>query len=278
MKKLLIASLIALSATATYAAPATQPSQNIRAKAEQLYQAKDFTASFKEFERLSKSGDAQSTFNLGQMTRFGQGTQQDNKKALKLIEKAAKQKYPLAEMALFEIYQTGQLGVKQDSVKARQHLEKASQLGWSDATVELANQYFAEAKPESDQKAIALLQPLAQQNNLSAQHLLAVYHVVNGVKTANENSIVTGIKSLETLTKQGYIPSMMAVANMSATGEVLPQNLELAKNLYTVLAQNNVPTARERLAQVEQVLAQQPKAVAQPQAKPAPAKTTKKAK
>lgn len=265
MKKLFIASLLAITTSFTYA-----NDTNIYAKAEQFYIAQDFNSAYKEFERIAKTGDAQAIFNLGQMTRFGQGTKQDSKQALKLFKQAADKNYARAEMVLFEIYMDGDLGVKADSVQARKHLEKASKLGWTDATVELANQYFAQGTAESDKKGVALLQPLAQQNNQSAQHLLAVYHIVNGVKTVNENSIMTGIKSLETLTKQGYIPSMMAVANMSATGEVLPQNLALAKNLYTILAENNVPTAKERLAQVEQALAQVPAEA--PKAKPAKAK------
>lgn len=253
MKKLLIASLLAVTTSLTYA-----NDTNIYAKAEQFYTAQDFNNAFKEFERIAKTGDAQAMFNLGQMTRFGQGTKQDSKKALKLFKQAADKNYARAEMVLFEIYTDGDLGVKADSVQARKHLEKASKLGWTDATVELANQYFAQGTAESEKKGVALLQPLAEQNNQSAQHLLAVYRIVNGVKTVNESSIMTGIKSLETLTKQGYIPSMMAVANMSATGEVLPQNLTLAKNLYTILAENNVPTAKERLAQVEQALTETP--------------------
>lgn len=248
-----MASLLAVSASFSYA-----DTGSIYAKAEQFYTNQDFNNAFKEFERIAKTGDAQAMFNLGQMTRFGQGTKQDSKKALKLFKQAADKNYARAEMVLFEIYTDGDLGVKVDSVQARKHLEKASKLGWTDATVELANQYFAQGTAESEKKGVALLQPLAEQNNQSAQHLLAVYRIVNGVKTVNESSIMTGIKSLETLTKQGYIPSMMAVANMSATGEVLPQNLTLAKNLYTILAENNVPTAKERLAQVEQALTETP--------------------
>ena len=46
----------------------------------------------------------------------------------------------------------------------------------------------------------------------------------------------------------------MALATMMANGNIIPQNLPQAKQIFTELAKQNVPNARESLASVEKLL------------------------
>ena len=49
---------------------------------------------------------------------------------------------------------------------------------------------------------------------------------------------------------------------MFANGNIIPQNLPEAKKIFTALAKENVPQAKESLAQVETMMANQAKSPA----------------
>ena len=63
-----------------------------------------------------------------------------------------------------------------------------------------------------------------------------------------------GIEALQTIAQKGYAPASMALATMMANGNIIPQNLPQAKQIFTELAKQNVPNARESLASVEKLL------------------------
>ena len=77
-----------------------------------------------------------------------------------------------------------------------------------------------------------------------------------------EAPIQKGLNSIQDLAKKGYIPALMAVGNMFANGNIIPQNLPEAKKIFTALAKENVPQAKESLAQVETMMANQAKSPA----------------
>ena len=52
----------------------------------------------------------------------------------------------------------------------------------------------------------------------------------------------------------------MAVGNMFANGNIIPQNLTEAQKIFSALAKENVPQAKESLATVTKMLAEQAKA------------------
>ena len=51
----------------------------------------------------------------------------------------------------------------------------------------------------------------------------------------------------------------MAVGNMFANGNIVPQNLPEAKKIFTALAKENVPQAKASLATVDKMIAEQAK-------------------
>lgn len=88
MKKLLIASLIAITCNSVFAAGKGN-ADVIFSKANQLYEAKNYTAAFQEIQRIAASGNAQAIYNLGSMTQQGLGTAKDEKKAFEYFQDAS---------------------------------------------------------------------------------------------------------------------------------------------------------------------------------------------
>ena len=56
--------------------------------------------------------------------------------------------------------------------------------------------------------------------------------------------------------------ALMAVANMFANGNIVPQNLPEAKKIFSALAKENIPQAKESLAAVDKMIAEQAKSPA----------------
>ncbi len=198
-------------------------------------------------------------YNLAYLTQTGQGTAKNEKKAIQLYQDAANKGYPVAHYVLAKNYVTGTLGLPQDINKAKQHFEAASKLGFDDATVEYAVLLFSENKPESEKLALKKLEPLVKKGNYQAIHAQALYDISTGFKNKQEAPIQKGLNSIQDLAKKGYIPALMAVGNMFANGNIIPQNLPEAKKIFTALAKENVPQAKESLAQVETMMANQAK-------------------
>nr|WP_174507469.1 SEL1-like repeat protein [Acinetobacter sp. Marseille-Q1620] len=273
MKKILLAALIAMSGSAVFAADAPanpQPGINPAfAKVEQYIQAKNYTAAYQELDKMGKQGNAQALYNQGYLTQIGQGTTKDNKKAVQLYQQASDKGYPVASYVLAQAYSTGGLGVAKDEKKARQYLEKASNEGFEDATVELAVLYFSEGNDKSDKLGLQKLEPLVKKGNYQAIHAKALYDISVGFKTKKEEPIKQGLNSIQDLAKKGYIPALMAMANMLVNGNIVQQNLPEARKIYAALAQDNVPNAKESLAAVDKLIAEQAK---NPASKATPAK------
>lgn len=263
MKKIILASLVALSSSLTLAEGATSSKeQKIApefAQIDALMKANNMQGAYQELDKLAKTGNPQAIYNLGYLTQIGQGTAKDEKKAVKLYKEAAKKGYPVANYVLGKNYMVGSLGLKQDTAKAKQYLEKASNQGFADATIDLAVLLFAEAKPASDQLALQKLDPLIKKNNYQAIHAKALYDISLGFKNRNEAPIKQGLQSIQDLAQKGYIPALMAVGNMFTNGKIVPQNLPEAKKIFSILAKENVPQAKESLAVVNKLIAQQAK-------------------
>lgn len=85
-----------------------------------------------------------------------------------------------------------------------------------------------------------------------------------------------GIEALQTIAQKGYAPASMALATMMANGNIIPQNLPQAKQIFTELAKQNVPNARESLASVEKIIAEKNKQAAAAPTQPAPKKIVKR--
>ena len=262
MKKIVLASLIALSSQLALAA-STQDTINPEfAKIEEMVKANNMAGAYQALEKLAKSGNPQAMYNLAYLTQTGQGTTKNEKKAIQLYQDAANKGYPVAHYVLAKNYVTGTLGLPQDINKAKQHFEAASKLGFDDATVEYAVLLFSENKPESEKLALKKLEPLVKKGNYQAIHAQALYDISTGFKNKQEAPIQKGLNSIQDLAKKGYIPALMAVGNMFANGNIIPQNLPEAKKIFTALAKENVPQAKESLAMVDKMIADQAKAPA----------------
>ena len=61
---------------------------------------------------------------------------------------------------------------------------------------------------------------------------------------------------MQDLAQSGYIPALMAVGNMFTNGKIVPQNLVEAKKIFSALAKENVPQAKESLAVVDKMIAE----------------------
>lgn len=259
MKKILIASLLALSSFVAVAAE--QPTVNPAfSKADEYIKAQNYTGAYQELDRLAKTGNPQAMYNLALLTQAGQGTAQNNAKALKLYEDSAKKGYPVSNLALGQAYLTGGLGVKPDTKKAKDYLQKASDQGMDDATVDLAVALFSEGTDKSNKEGLAKLAPLIAKDNYKAMHAKALYDLTQGIKNKNEASFKMGLQTIETLGKKGYIPALLAIANMYANGNIIQQNLPEAKKIFEALAKENVPQAKESLTAINKMIAEQPKA------------------
>jgi TPR repeat protein len=258
MKKLLIASLITLVSHAAFAADSktsTTQSDPLFTKATQLYEAQEYPAAFQEMQRLANSGNKQAIYNLGYMTQLGQGTAKDDKKALQYYQDASSKGYGPASFSLAQAYHKGILGLAKNPQKYKEYLEKASVQGSDEATVEFADILFRQGKPEYDQLAIQKLLPLLRKDYYPAKNLKAVYDLGIGVKNKNPFMQQQAVGSLKELAKKDYAPSLMILGNMLANGNIINQDLDQAKNIFSRLAAANYPNAKESLAKVEEAIA-----------------------
>ncbi|OFE44324.1 tetratricopeptide repeat protein [Acinetobacter towneri] len=266
MKKLLIATASALSSSICMA-NSNIPTDPAFAKIEQLTQANKMQEAYQELEKLAKIGNVKAMEALGYSNQTGQGTAKNEMKAVQFYEQAAKKNSPVSNYVLGRNYLTGELGLKQDTAKAKQYLQTASNQGFNDATVDLAVLYFSENTTASDQKGLKLLQPLIAKDYYQAIHAKALYDISTGFKNKDEAPIKQGLQSIQNLAQKGYIPALMAVGNMFVNGNIVPQNLPEAKKIFASLAQENVPQAQESLAVVEKMMADQSKASSKATAK-----------
>lgn len=176
MKKIILASILALSSHLALAEMTSNSVDPAFAKIESLVKANDMTGAYQELEKLAKSGNPQAIYNLGYLTQTGQGTPQNEKKAIELYEASAKKDYPVANYVLGKSYMAGTLGLKQDTKKAKQYLEKASNQGFADASIDLAILLFAENTPASEKLALQKLEPLIQRQLSSNSCQSLIWH------------------------------------------------------------------------------------------------------
>lgn len=257
MKKIILASLLALSSAVAIADTAAKKTDTTFAQVEKSLAAKDYKAAYTELERLSKAGNAQATYGLASLTASGQGTTKDEKKALKLFEESANKNFPLAQYTLGHTYLAGQFGVKKDVAKGKSYLDKASKQGFEMATLDLAGLLFSENTTTSNQQAVKYLKPLIDRKNPHAIYLNTLYDIDQAAKAKDKNKAEQALKSLQGLATQGYAPALASIGSMFISGNILEQNLDEAKKIFTELDKINYPTAKAALNAISQQQAQQ---------------------
>ncbi|MCU4616631.1 SEL1-like repeat protein, partial [Acinetobacter lwoffii] len=89
MKKLVLATVLALSAQFALANTVKDQVDPQFQKVEAMVKANNFKGAYDALNQLASQGNAQALYNLGYLTQTGQGTTKDEKKAIQLYEQAA---------------------------------------------------------------------------------------------------------------------------------------------------------------------------------------------
>ena len=100
MKKIILASLIAISTQFAFAENKAPTADPAFAEVEAMVKANNMTGAYQALEKLGKAGNAQALYNLGYLTQTGQGAPKDEKKAIQLYEQSASKGYPVADYVL----------------------------------------------------------------------------------------------------------------------------------------------------------------------------------
>lgn len=253
MNRILIASILTACSISSYAAE-TQAADTVFKQAEQLYTSKNYSAAFQEMQRLSQTGNAQATYNLGYMSQMGEGTPRDMKKAVSYYQTASDKGFAKASLTLAHAYRDGSLGLVKNTEEYKKFLKKALEQGSDDAVVETATMLFSQNNLNADKAGLQILMPLVQKNYYPAVQVKAYYDMSLGVKNKNPLMLNQGIQALQSIAQKGYAPAAMALATMMANGDVIPQNLPEAQKVFTELAKQNVPNAQESLNHVNQLI------------------------
>jgi len=266
MKKLILSSIIAGISTVSFAQNAPQnPVQNPNttvastaqvdplASANKLFEEKKYAEAFKEYQRLSKSGNAQATYNMGVLYEQGLGVSKSDKKAVENYSKSASQGFAIANFALAKAYLTGGLSLKKDEAKGRNYLTLASNAGYPVAQLGLAQLLLKDGKADSTKTAVALLESLSAKKVLLASHTLALINL--NKEQYDKADTQKGIKLLEQNAAAGYAPSIMILGEMNHKGIVLKKNLQNAESYYKVLSDNKVPNADKVLKEIRDEMA-----------------------
>lgn len=105
-------------------------------KADQLYEAGDFSAAFREFLRLAEEGDTSAMLRVASMYSSAEGTPYDLDEAIRWEQKSAQLGDPFAHLNLGISHRN-----KGDLEKARECFEVALKKGDAEAALELARIY-----------------------------------------------------------------------------------------------------------------------------------------
>lgn len=110
-------------------------------KGVQLFNQKEFKASFDEFMKSAQQGDAKSQYGVASAYYYGEGVKQDFTSAHKWMLKSANNGLGSAKVFLGVMYDQGQ-GVKRDTEKMHQLWNEASAGCNAPAYTMLASAYF----------------------------------------------------------------------------------------------------------------------------------------
>ena len=81
------------------------------------------------YRKAAAQGDAEGQFGLATMYLKGEGVPTDQAEAVKLLERAAEQGHSQSAALLGNAYLNGELGLEQDTARARLWLERAAAAG-----------------------------------------------------------------------------------------------------------------------------------------------------
>ena len=232
--------------------------------------------------RLAGEGSLEDQMNLAYMYLYGtNGVEQDFAASLKYYTMAAEQNNPIALNNLGSLYFNG-IGTPKNIKKALEMFKKASNLGNSDASVNLAFIYLKGGPHDAERNRIAveLFEKAHEQNNI-AKFMLGYAHykgfvvdrnyeqafklikaaaggesmideaqlTLAGMYINGEGTVQNYQKAIEAYRAavlQGNIEAIMTLAGIYNEGKITPRNPVLAHALYNIAAAQNVESAAKK--------------------------------
>lgn len=191
----------------------------------------DFNAAQKEWKALAQKGDAESQYNLGALLLSGKLGQQDPKKAVAWIEKAANQGHVEAANALGMLYHTGSKEFAQDFKKAYKYFLVAAKKGNPPAQFGLGVMLLNGQGVKKDVAAGAdWVRKAAEQGHVMAQYSLGVFYASGqSGKKQPEDAYKWFFKAAD----QGLPGAQYNVARMNMDGQGVAMDIAAAKSWLT---------------------------------------------
>lgn len=261
--------------------------------------------------RLAVDGDVDAALSLGYMYLFGvNGVKNDNEKAFKYYSLAAEKNDDIAINNLGSLYYSG-IGTEKNIPEATKMFEKATQMGNTEAAVNLAFVYLTQNK-EFDSKLrstiVRLFNQAAEADNITAQYMMgmiyykgfaiakndikAFEYIKKAAKEYDEaqyqlalmymnaegttKNFKNAVESLSRAGKQGHVKAMILLGDILSEGKNYPQNPINAYIWYNIASVHS-PEAEEKRDEIEATLKLENILPAQEQAekfKTAPTETT----
>ncbi len=158
-------------------------------KANQCYQAKDYSCALAEYLPLAKQGQAAAQNSLGIMYERGYGVEQDNYQAFEWYQKAAEQNFPEAQVNLGLLYLANRSS--EDHSKVKMWFEKAAVEGHELGEYYLGLLYLqGEGIPRDVKKALSWLKKSAKQGVTESTLLVAMlYQTGQGVEQDAQEAV-----------------------------------------------------------------------------------------
>ena len=149
------------------------------------YKRGDYTTALRLFALCAahrKPMEPRALTMLGHMSLHGEGTERNEKVALKLYRRAAEIGFPLAQTQVGVMYREG-IGVKQDIVKALQWFRKAAEQGDGGAMVLIGYIYYdGQGVPQNYAEALKWFRRATKERISEAMDMLGImYYFGHGV-------------------------------------------------------------------------------------------------
>jgi hypothetical protein len=206
-----------------------------------LGRKKDVAAAFRLYQTAETEGSAVAATCLGKLYAEGQGTQKNLDKAKFYLDKAANLGDAEASYQLGQLYQTGQISnvSKPESMKlAVQHYERAAQDGHPDALTDLG--FIFEkglAGPVDQERAIDCYKKAVLSNNARAMNNLGVFYLSKSPSEAASQA-----RALDLFKQGAALGSPLAQTNLGicyVKGLGTKQDYLAAQQLFEEAAEKN---------------------------------------
>jgi TPR repeat protein len=195
-----------------------------------------FTDTLKE----ARIGFLDAQYQVGLMYANGLGVSKNIRFAIEWVTKAAERGHQAAQYLLATRFESG-IGVERDLHKAVIWYSRAAENGNIKANFRLGKIY-ATVHAETSRR---LIEQAALNGLVDAQFALSQSPF------AVDNKGQETLKWLQLAAEQGFAPAQHAMGNMYATGQFLPQNLDLACNWYRLAASQDFPASQLALEEID---------------------------